>query len=154
MEPSSTPFRRAGVLLTIIALMFLSPSGPAAARGFAGMGRAQAVHVVPRIPVRSHALRGDSVHQHVLAPRSALVGDRLRRHRFGTAAGFSGPYGYPYLMNTEQPDGSALAAGYDAEPGFEAYDRPACVRPLVISIKPTRHATEWPRVIYGRPPAC
>jgi hypothetical protein len=150
MEPSSTPFRRAGVLLSIIALMSLLPSGPVAARGFTGMGRAQAVHVVPPIPVRSHALRGDSVHQHVVAPRSALVGDRLRRHRLGTAAGFSGPYGYPYLINTEQADGSALAAGYDAEP----YARPACVRPLVISIKPTRHATDWPRVIYGRPPAC
>jgi hypothetical protein len=152
MEPSSTPFRRAGALLTIIALASLSPSGPAAARGVVGMGRVQAVHVVPRVSVQSRPLGGVSVRRNVAAPRNALINDRLRHHRFGT--GFSGPYGYPYVINTEQPDPSMLAAGYDAEPGLVPYDRPACVRPLVIKIKPTRSATDWPRVIYGRPPAC
>jgi hypothetical protein len=154
MEPSSTPFRRAGALLTIIALTSLAVAEPVAARGFAAMGRARAIHVVARIPIQSRAPRGDAIQPHVAAPRNALFNDRLRRHRFGTAAGFSGPYGYPYTINTDQPDASALGDGYDGGPGFVPYDRPFCVRPLIIRIKPTRHATDWPRVIYGRPPAC
>jgi hypothetical protein len=151
MEPSSTPLRRAGALLTIVALTSLAVVEPAAARGFAVMGRAQAIHMVAGMPIQSRVPRGD---RHVVAPRNAFFNDRLRRHRFGTAAGFSGPYGYPYTIDTDQPDASALGDGYDAAPGFVPYDRPFCVRPLIIRIKPTRHATDWPRVYYGRPPAC
>jgi hypothetical protein len=154
MEPSSTPFPRAGALLTVIALTPLAVAEPVAARGFAAMGHAQVVHVVPGSPAQSHALRRNTVHQQVVAPRNALLNDRFRRHRFRTAAGFSGPYGYPYVINADQPYTSALADGYDAEPGFVPYDRPVCVRPLIIRIRPTHHVADWPRVIYGRPPAC
>jgi hypothetical protein len=34
------------------------------------------------------------------------------------------------------------------------YERPVCVRPLIIQIKQVRHAGHLPRVIYGRPPIC
>jgi hypothetical protein len=156
MEPSSTPSRRAGALLTIIAVMSLVPSGPAAARGFAGMGRAQAIHVVPRAAVHLPIVHRPLVNPRlVAAPGNALIHHRLHRRLFGGAAvGLSGPYGYPYAIDAGQPPDSALAAA-DIEPGLVPYDRPACVRPLVIRIKPAPQATDWPRVIYGRPPpAC
>jgi hypothetical protein len=34
------------------------------------------------------------------------------------------------------------------------FERAACVRPLIIEIRPVQHAAHLPRVIYGRPPAC
>jgi hypothetical protein len=53
-----------------------------------------------------------------------------------------------------QPGAPQFPDGYDPEPGFAPFEQPACVRPLIIQIKPMRHAAHFPRVIYGRPLPC
>jgi hypothetical protein len=155
MEPSSTPFCAAAALSAIIVLTSLAVPEPALARGFAGMGRVHAVHIVPRAPVRAAMVNRNSVNrQFAGAPRAASIQHRSHRRLF-PGAGFSGPYGYPYVFDTGQPDAPEVAAGgYGFEPQDVPYDRPACVRPLIIQIKPVKHATHSPRVIYGRPPIC
>jgi hypothetical protein len=150
MEPSSTPFRRAGALLTIIALASLGISEPAVARGFAGMGRVQAIRVVPRIPVQSHAIRRHFENRNFLAPNRRLAEQRFHRNRFGY---LSLPYA-PYLIDTGQPGASPFPDGDEIGPAVVPFERAACVRPLIIEIRPVQHAAHLPRVIYGRAPAC
>jgi hypothetical protein len=149
MEPSSTAFRRAGGLLTIIALISLARSEPAAARGFIGMGRVQALRVVPRIPVPPRIVHRDFGNRHIAMPNNRLIQNRFHGHRFGY---LSLPYA-PYLVDTGQPSGPGYAAD-DIGPSAVPFEPPACVRPLIIHIKPARHATGYPRVIYGRPLGC
>jgi hypothetical protein len=149
MEPSSTAFRRAIALLTIAASLSLASSGPVAARGVVSMGRVQAIRVVPRIPVQSHAIRRHFENRHFLAPNRRFAEQRFHRNRFGY---LSLPYA-PYLIDTGQPG----APDYDPGgigPNIVPYERPVCVRPLIIEIKPAKHAAPWPHVIYGRPPIC
>jgi hypothetical protein len=156
MEPSSTPFRRSGALLTMIALMSLGICGPAAARGVAGMGRVHAVRVVPRIAAQPRIIQGSVAPQQVLRrAHQAVLGNKFRPRRFGRArAGLFLPYD-PYLVDMGgQPGAPEFPDGYDPGPGFAAFEEPACVRPLIIQIKPMRHATRFPRVIYGRPLPC
>ena len=161
MEPSSTAFRRATALLTMIGLISLGISEPAAARGLAGMGRVQAVRVVPRIPVRPHAVRGDIARRPMLHARNPEPVDRRfhRRRLHRRAAWLSLPYD-PYLIDTGQPgyagqpDPGYFPDEYDAGPTVLPFELPACVRPQIIEIRPPRHATRLPRVIYGRPLAC
>jgi hypothetical protein len=159
MEPSSTPFRRAGTLLTITALISLGISSSASARGFVGMGRVQAIHVVPRIPVGPQAVHRESAGRPVrMAPQNALLQHRPHRRFFrGAVFGFSDPYGYaspypvPYPVDTGGPDYAAADA---VDPGVLPFAPAACVRPLIIHIKPVAPAAHLPRVIYGRPPIC
>ena len=155
MEPSSTPFCRAAALSAIIALTSFAVPEPALARGFAGMGRVRAVQVVPRTPVHAAIVNRNAASRQIVgAPHNPSIQHRLHRRLF-PGVGFSGPYGYPYVFDTGQPDAPELAAaGYGFDPQPVPYDRPACVRPLIITIKPVRHATHTPRVIYGRPPVC
>jgi len=154
MEPSSTPFCRAAALLAVVAATSLARPEPVLARGFAGMGRVHAVHVVPRAPVRAAVNRNIANRQIAGRPRSASMQHQLHRRLF-RGAGFSGPYGYPYIFDTGQPDAPEVAGGgYGFEPQFVPYGRPACVRPLIIEIKPAKRAAHSPRVIYGRPPVC
>jgi hypothetical protein len=156
MEPSSTSFRRAGTLLTMIALVWLGGSGSATARGFVGMGRVQAIRVVPGIPARPQPVHRQIVPRPVVSmPNNSFLQHRLHRHRLfgGAAFGFSGPYGYasPYPIETGEPD---LAAYGPVESADLPFERAACVRPLIIHIKPVERAVHLPRVIYGRPPIC
>ena len=155
MEPSSTAFCRAGALLTMIALISIAMCESAAARGLATMGRVQAVRVVPRIPVQPRALQGGVAHRQVLRPANpALLGNPFPSHRFRrTTRGFYLPYD-PYLVDTGQPGAPAFPGDYEFGPAIEPFVQPACVRPLIIQIKPRRHATHFPRVIYGRPLPC
>jgi hypothetical protein len=159
MEPSSTPFRRVGTLLTITALISLGISSSASARGFVGMGRAQTIHLVPRIPVRSQVVHGASAGRPVgMAPQNAFLQHRPHRRFFrGAVLGFSDPYGYaspypvPYPVDTGERDYAAVDA---VDPGVLPFAPAACVRPLIIHIKPVAPAAHLPRVIYGRPPGC
>jgi hypothetical protein len=156
MEPSSTAFYRAGALLTMIALVSFGISGPAAARGVAAMGRVQAIRVVPRIPAQPRIIHGNIAPQQVLRPANqAVLGSRFRPHRFRRArGGLFLPYD-PYLVDMGgQPGAPQFPDGYDPGPGFGPFEQPACVRPLIIQIKPMRHAAHFPRVIYGRPLPC
>jgi hypothetical protein len=66
------------------------------------------------------------------------------------AVGVSSPYGYPYALDPGDP----ALGGEESEPAVMAFERPVCVRPLIIQIKPMGHAAHLPRVIYGRPPIC
>jgi hypothetical protein len=60
----------------------------------------------------------------------------------------------PYLVDTGEPPGAPVFAdGDDVGAQVVPYERPVCVRPLIIKIK-VRHAGHLPRVIYGRPPIC
>jgi hypothetical protein len=156
MEPSSTAFCRAGALVTTIALISLGISGPAAARGVAAMGRVHAVRVVPRAPAQPGIVHGNVAPQQAMRPANqAVLGNRFRPHRFGRrTAGLFLPYN-PYLVDFGgQPAAPQFPDGYDPGPGFAGFEQPACVRPLIIHIKPTRHARHFPRVIYGRPLPC
>jgi hypothetical protein len=156
MEPSSTAFWRAGALVTTIALMSLGISGPAAARGVAVMGRVHAVRVVPRLPAQPGIVHGSVAPQQVMRPANqAVLGNRFRPRRFGrTRAGLFLPYN-PYLVDFGgQPGAPQTPDGYDPGYGVAAFEQPACVRPLIIQIKPMRHATHFPRVIYARPLPC
>ena len=155
MEPSSTAFRRAGALLTMIGAISLGVCAPAAARGAAGMGRVQAVRVVPRIPVRPHSVPGDVARGQVShAGNPAAIDRRFHRHRLHRrAAWVSLPYA-PYLIDTGEPGPQYFPDGDDIGPIVQPFERPACVRPLIINIKRARHAAPLPRVIYGRPLAC
>ena len=150
MEPSSTAFRRAIALLTIAAPLSLASSGPVAARGVVSMGRVQAIRVVPRIPVQSQAIRRDFGNRHFLAPNRRFAEQRFRRNRFGY---LSLPYA-PYLIDTGQQSAPDYDPGGGIGPNIVPYERPVCVRPLIIEIKPAKHAAPWPHVIYGRPPIC
>jgi hypothetical protein len=164
MEPSSTPFCRAGALLAIIALASLAGPELALARGFAGIGRVQAIRVVPRAPVQSGIASRTLGGGHLAAaPNNSLVQHRnsafirhgLHRRLFGGAAvALSGPYGSPYAVDTSQPSPSQIAAAEAIEPMVVPFEGPACVRPLIIQIKPVQRAAHLPRVIYGRPPPC
>ena len=155
MEPSSTSFRRAGALLTMTAVVWLSSLDQSAARGFAQMGRVQAIRAVPGIPAQIHpAHRAISGHP-IVAPRNAFLQHRLSHRHFarGAASGPWGSYGYasPYVLDAGQPEFAAPGA---IEPVLVPFEQAACVRPLIIEIKPTQHAERLPRVIYGRPPLC
>ena len=150
MEPSSTAFRRAIALLTIAASLSFASSGPVAARGVVSMGRVQAIRVVPRIPVQSHAIRRHFENRHFLAPNRRFAEQRFHRNRFGY---LSLPYA-PYLIDTGQPGASPFPDGDEIGPAVVPFERAACVRPLIIEIRPVQHAAHLPRVIYGRPPAC
>jgi len=156
MKPSSTSFCRAGALVTTIALISLGISGPAAARGVAAMGRVQAVKIVPGAPAHPGIVHRSVAPQQVVRPaKEAVLGNRFRPHRFGrTRAGLFLPYN-PYLVDFGgQPRAPQFADGYDPGPDLAAFEQPACVRPLIIHINPMRHATHFPRVIYGRPLPC
>jgi hypothetical protein len=155
MEPSSTPFCAAAALSAIIVLTSVAVPEPALARGFAPMGRVQPIRVVPRAPVRATIVNRNAANR----PIAGVLHNPSVQHRFHRrlfpGVGFSGPYGYPYAFDTGQPDAPDLdAGGYGFEPQVLPYRRPACVRPLTIEIKPVKHATHSPRVIYGRPPVC
>jgi hypothetical protein len=119
------------------------------------MGRVQAIRVVPRAPVRAAIVNRNAANRPIAGvPRAASFQNRLHRRLF-PGVGFSGPYGYPYVFDTGQPDAPEFpAASYGFEPPVVPYDRPACVRPLIIEVRPVQHAAHLPRVIYGRPPAC
>ncbi len=143
MEPSSTAFRRAVALLTIAASLHWRP--PRLVRGGAssawGVYRRSAPHVV----------RGELVNRHAIVTNHRRAHDRFNRHhRFGE---LSLPYA-PYLVDTGEPPGAPVFAdGDDVGAQVVPYERPVCVRPLIIKIK-VRHAGHLPRVIYGRPPIC
>jgi hypothetical protein len=159
MEPSSTPFRRAGALLTISALTSLTLLQPVVARGFAGMGRVQAIRVVPRIPIQPKSVHREFVARPIAAPRNAFknafLQHRLHRQFFrGAAVGSSGPYGYPYAVDAGEQSAPALIAADEIGSPVLPYEQPACVPPVIIEIKPVHRAAHLPRVIYGRPPPC
>jgi hypothetical protein len=154
MEPSSTLFRRAASLLTMIAVISLGVPSSGSARGFVGMGRAQAIRVVPRIPVQPQTLRREVVRPPVISPQNVFLRHRLHHRFFGGAAfGISYPYGYasPYPVDWGQPDYAAADA---VDPGVLPFAPAACMRPLIIHIKRVEPAAHLPRVIYGRPPLC
>ena len=150
MEPSSTAFRRAIALLTIGGSLSLASSGPVAARGAVSMGRAQAIRVVPRMPAQSHAIRRHLENGHFVAPNRGFAEQRFHRNRLGY---LSLPYA-PYLIDTGQQSAPAYDSGGGIGPDIVPYERPVCVRPLIIEIKPAKHAAPWPHVIYARPPVC
>ena len=161
MEPSSKPLRRAGALLIMIALASFASLAwlqSAAARGFgvARVGRVQAIRVVPRIPPQIQPVQR-TINPHPVVPtRNAFLQNRLHRHSV-RGAGFGFPYGYGY--GYVSPDAADAGQPDYAAPGvIEAaglpFEQAACVRPLIIAIKPTRHDESLPRVIYGRPPPC
>jgi hypothetical protein len=93
-----------------------------------------------------------------MSPQNALLQHRPhRRFLRGAVFGFSDPYGYaspypvPYPVDTAEPD---YAAADGVDPGALPFAPAACVRPLIIHIKPVARAAHLPRVIYGRPPIC
>jgi hypothetical protein len=157
MEPLSTAFRRALAALGVGAVICLDlpadAEARAGARGAVTMGHVQAVRVVPSIPTHRggvpHIVHRQFDRQHFVDPHR-----RFAQHRFGRGrhAYLSLPYA-PYIVDTGGPSAPAYAGDYPAEPGI-AYEQPVCVRPLIIEIKPAKHAGQQPHVIYGRPPVC
>lgn len=155
MEPSSTAFCRAGALLTLIALISSDMSEPAAARGVAAMGRVQAIRVVPRIPVQPRTLHGNIAPQQVFRrQKQAVLGKRFGTIISAEQGRLFLPYD-PYLvdMGDSRTRRNFPTATISDRPSC-LFEQPACVRPLIIQIKPARHATHFPRVIYGRPLFC
>jgi hypothetical protein len=150
MEPSSTAFRRAVALLTIATMISLVSSASVAACGVVGMGRVQAIRVVPRVSVQSHGIHRHFQNRHFAAPNRRFIERRFHANRFGY---LSLPYA-PYLIDTGQPSAPTYDPGGDIGPTIMPYERAACVRPLIIQIRPAKRAASWPHVIYGRPPVC
>jgi hypothetical protein len=162
MEPSSTFLRRTGALLTTIALIASSFVAPASARGFVGAARVQLPHVVPRAIVPHANVQMPAPHRDLANPGSvrrssdAVIEPYRHRHRFqGAGIGLWNSPVYSYSGDTGQPSLPQLAAADDNfEPAAVPFERPACVRPLIIHLKPVQRFSRLPRVIYGRPLVC
>ncbi len=151
MTPLSTVFRPALAALSLGACVSLGLPADAAARGVLSLGRVQAVRVVPSIPAHRrggpHIVHRQFDHRHFVDPHR-----RFAQHRFGRNGYLSLPYA-PYIVDTGAAGTPAYAGDYAAAPSI-AYEQPVCVRPLIIEIKPAKHAGQQPHVIYGRPPVC
>ncbi|MBV9064316.1 MAG: hypothetical protein JO004_00945 [Methylobacteriaceae bacterium] len=119
------------------------------------MGHVQAIHVVPRIPAQPRTARGGVAPRQVLRQTNRMAPDnRFGRNRFRHArGGLFLPYA-PYIVDMGEAGGSQLPAAYDSGPAYVPFQQPACVRPLIIHVKPARHAIDYPRVVYGRPLPC
>jgi hypothetical protein len=107
-------------------------------------------------PMQMPGQHRDLGHPHfVQGWNDALTRQHARRHRFeGEGIGLWNVPAYSYGGDVGQPSPPQLAAGDDFAPTFVPFERPACVRPLIIQIKPMQHASRLPRVLYGRPLVC
>ncbi len=153
MTPLSTAFRRALAALSVGGFVSLGVPADAGARGVLSLGRVQAVRVVPSIPAHRrgvpHIVHRQFDHRHFVDPHRRFAQHRFNRGRHGY---LSLPYA-PYVVDTGGAGAPAYAGDYAAAPTI-TYEQPVCVRPLIIQIKPAKHAGQQPHVIYGRPPVC